>query len=466
MKDQEFRQSLKEIMQGKFMQFDTFIIEKMGFDGAGIDKDTRYQAFHEFRRRTKRREIATMPTMRRWFGIGEYHRPHREHVMEMCFALELEPEEASEFLTCGIAEPSFQVNDYQEILFLYGLGRHLSFETCLQMAALFERGLQENVSFSHTRSTKELIASFEMNKTLEKEEFLLWMFDRAEWFKGYSKTTLNYLEQFRRSILENVRKEAKARLGLLLQETEYKTWRKTHSQGVDEQEAIRRFVGNGRIHRKKYHVSEHMGKNIQELAQFAFSTRDTNSCMLSEVYGDLRDNSNQEGPAAQFRRVTGKYLSDLFHIPEKKEQAIRTSQALRALESISDSTLCPDWICQLGQEYTRGKGDFTTAGQARKTLEDFQKKEKRRCLLIQRSDLLPLVLYIAQKQYEEEHKGAYCQEEARIYFRNLADATMNACNMAVISENYQLDMALLQCFQKEEMYSYPELLDILPFLQN
>jgi hypothetical protein len=47
------------------------------------------------------------------------------------------------------------------------------------------------------------------------------------------------------------------------------------------------------------------------------------------------------------------------------------------------------------------------------------------------------------------------------HFRNLADNTMNACNMAVLSEKYQLDVALLSCFQENEMFSYAELLDAL-----
>ncbi len=463
MKDREFEQNLKKAMQGRFIQFDTFIMGKMGYGDGMIDKDSRYDAFHEFRKRTKRRKIATMPTMRRWFGIGEYHKPRREHVIEMCFAMELDADEAAEYLTCGMAEPSFMVNDYQEIIFFYGLIHHLTYETCLKMIVLFEKGLQENMSFSHTKSTKELMTSFEANKKLEKEEFLLWMFDRAEWFRGYSKTTMDYLEHFRCSIQENVRKEAKERLNPLLHEAGYPIWKKKHAPKLNEAEAIRRFVKRGWKRGKKYHVSENMGKNILELVQIAFSARDTNTCIISEIYGNSRTESCQEGSAAGFRRRTGKYMSDLFHIPEKKEQTIKISQALRAMENMPEESACPEWIYQLGQKYLHEKEGFTSVAQAKKELGEWQRKEKRRCLSISRSDLLPLILYISQKQYEEENKGVYVQEEARAHFRNLADAIMNACNMDVIHEKYQLDMALLQCYQPEEMYSYQELLEFLPF---
>ncbi len=88
----------------------------------------------------------------------------REHVIHMCFALSLEPDEAEEYLTKGLAEPSFQINDYYEILFLYGLYHHLSYEDCLKMADVFEENRRENIVFSGTKSTKELLAFFEIQK--------------------------------------------------------------------------------------------------------------------------------------------------------------------------------------------------------------------------------------------------------------------------------------------------------------
>lgn len=451
MSEQEFRKKLQSTLERQFMTFDRFIIQKMGFDpeqGESAASD----AFHEFRRRTERCPVATMPTMRRWFGIGGFHTPTRENVIKMSFALSLEPLEAGEYLTKGLGEPFFQINDYQETLFLYGLGHHLTYEDCLKMAAVFEGNMEEELIFSGTKSTKELLASFEEHKELGREEFLLWMSDRADWFKGYSKTTWNYLNRFRSSIMEEIREEARERLDGLLRETGYRNWRKTHPGKGDMRESVNRFVG-GRRQRKKYRVPEHMEKCIRELTKLAYDERELNIRMLSEVF------SATEGTAGEFRRFTMKYLSDLFHIPDKKEQAIRTAQALRTLDTLGQQDECPDWIQRLGNEYTRKKGDFSSAGMARESLIRFQKEHKRRCLLISRSDLLPLILHVAQRQYERENGAFYNREDARTQFHELADATLNACNMEILSEEYRLDQALMACFQENEMYTYAEMLD-------
>jgi hypothetical protein len=376
----------------------------------------------------------------------------------MCFALSLPPEEAGEFLTKGIAEPFFQINDYMEIIFLYGLEHRLSYEECLQMISVFEDNLEQDMVISHTRTTKELQASFELNKALQKDEFLIWMAERTDWFKGYSKTALNYLLTFKKSIMNGIREEAGERLQTLLAETNYEKWCKIHVRNENERESIKRFLRAKHHKKKTTQFSEDMENVILELSHIAYDTREANSHMLSEVYGKM---GKIDTIPRAFHRLTGKYLSDLFHIPEKKEQAIRTGQILRFLERQLPEEICPEWIRALGVEYMHGNGDFSTVRQAQKSFMNFQKEQKRRCLLLQRSDLLPLILHVAQKQYITEHGEDYCMEEAQMKFRNLADDTMNACNMAVISEEYQLDMALLLCFQENEMFSYAELLDAL-----
>lgn len=451
MSEQEFRKKLQGTMEGQFMQFDRFIIQKMGFH-LEQDEQARTDAFHEFRKRTGREPIATMPTMRRWFGIGSFHIPTRENVIKMSFALSLEPEEAGEYLTRGLGEPYFQINDYLETLFLYGLEHHLSYDDCLKMAAVFEENMEEELVFSGTKSTKDLLVSFEQHKELGKEEFLLWMSDRADWFKGYSRTTWNYLTRFRSSIMEEIREEAKERLDELLKETEYERWRKRHPAKGDARDSIERFIGGNKT-RKKYRVSEYMEKCIRELVELAYDQRELNTRMISEVF------STTERTIGEFRRFTMKYLSDLFHIPDKKEQAIRTAQALRVLDTLGNQDVCPDWIQKLGEEYTRDRGDFSNVEMARESLIHFQKEHRRRVLLISRSDLLPLILHVAQRQYERENGDFYDKEQAETYFRDLADATLNACNMETLSEEFRLDQALLLCFQEDEMYTYAELLD-------
>lgn len=253
--------------------------------------------------------------------------------------------------------------------------------------------------------------------------------------------------------MEEIREEAKERLDELLKETEYERWRKRHPAKGDARDSIERFIGGSK--RKKYHVSEYMGKCIHELVKLAYDQREPNTRMISEVF------STTERTIGEFRRFTMKYLSDLFHIPDKKEQAIRTAQALRVLDTLGDQDVCPDWIQKLGEEYTRDRGDFSNVEMARESLIHFQKEHRRRVLLISRSDLLPLILHVAQRQYEREGGDFYDRGQAETYFRDLADATLNACNMETLSEEFRLDQALLLCFQEDEMYTYAELLDAM-----
>lgn len=81
------------------------------------------------------------------------------------------------------------------------------------MMRLFEGNLEDNVVISHTRSTKELMNAYESVTDLSTEEFLWWMGGRADWFKGYSQTALNYVIRYRDSILSWVREEEKKGCG-------------------------------------------------------------------------------------------------------------------------------------------------------------------------------------------------------------------------------------------------------------
>ena len=123
-----FEKRLKERLSKEFQRFDKFIQIQMG---TAEKTDCAREAFLEFRRRTHRADIASLPTMRRWFGIGTFHKPTREHVIHMCFALGLSEEQAQEYLKKGLSEPGFQVNNYQELIFLYGIVNHYTYEECL-----------------------------------------------------------------------------------------------------------------------------------------------------------------------------------------------------------------------------------------------------------------------------------------------------------------------------------------------
>ena len=94
-------------------------------------------------------------------------------------------------------------------------------------------------------------------------------------------------------------------------------------------------------------------------------------------------------------------------------------------------------------------------------MSQLNKDNKRRCLLLQRDDILPMLLYLAQQRYTREKEDIYDKEEAKQYFVDMANSALNTCNMPVINEAFRLDFLLLQCFSDEEMFSYSEILSVL-----
>lgn len=66
------------------------------------------------------------------------------------------------------------------------------------------------------------------------------------------------------------------------------------------------------------------------------------------------------------------------------------------------------------------------------------------------------------KEMEKNLDISFSRNKSTRYLRkDFTNTTLNACNMAPLSEKYELDMALLTCFQPEEMYTYPDVLEVL-----
>lgn len=450
-----FEKKLKRCLEKEFLRFDKFIQGKMGAEGDS--EEERHQAFLEFRRRTHREDIASLPTMRRWFGIGNYHRPSREQVIHMCFALHLSEDEAQEYLQTGIAEPGFQVNDYQEFIFLYGIVNGCTYEQCLKMMEQFEQNFDREFYYSNEAHTEQLQVEFEYRKRCPQEEFLLWMSDHAEWFKGYSCTTLNFLVYYRKVILEAVRKEQEERLRHMLEEIGYYQWLMRHSSQCENRDSIRYYL------RRR---SGHMKQNIMELMQVVYQEKDTNVSIVREIFevdkNKLGNRRRNYGTTGQIRRITNKYLSDLFSIPFQRERANWVMGTLRKLQNLPREISCPEEINEQAGQYFRLTHPFTNVGEAMDRLLHEKKEQKRRCIVIQRSDMLPLLLHAAQYHYRKKYSDKpYDAKQARKYFTKFANTTLAACNMVPINPSYELDTALLACFQPEEMYGYPDVLEAL-----
>ena len=462
----EFSEYMEQVRKKhSFVRFDSFIIEKMGYDCREEDdmEKIRHQAFREFRKRMGRQNVASMPTMRRWFGMNGYRKPSREQVYEICFALKLNREQTEEYLMKGLGEPSFQINDYQELIFLYGLENHRTFQECIRMMERFEHSLDVNYSTSKTHSTKELRNQFEASKHMEVNDFLLWMLDRADWFKGYSQTTLDYFHAYKKNIIEEIRKEEKTRLDELLGEAGYNRWISERKEKTEpnSRESIEKFVKNYEKS-SSYNVSESLGNAILELAKDVYSDKYTNVRLISEVFepGEIEQEGKEKISARFVKTVSEKYLSDLFRMPEHREMSIRIAQAKRKLAELPQEDACPDWAISLIGEIYREPLEVTTTGQGLQILEKAKLENGRRCLAVQRGDLLLLIHKVAQQRYLRENKEEYRKSEAGKVFCDMANATMNACCMAELSEEYEMDAILLACYGEEEMYSFNDVLTV------
>lgn len=446
--------------QDKFGDFSDFLISRMGvhLDLENNDELTqRHNAYKEFRRRTKREAIASLPTMKRWFGINGRSMPDRTQVYQMCFAMELSIEETQEYLFYGLHEPAFQVNDYQEVLLAYGIYQHCSFSECLDMINELENKIDASWNLVQTQGTQMLLHEFQQNRNLERNQFIEWMLERAVFFKGYSKTSLNYFTKYKKLILNYVRQDAKKELEMLLAETDYTLWCKLHPLLPSEpQIRIRKYIS---YRSRKGNLSNDLQKNIKELTNIAFSSLEPNTLLLTEIFGTKHKNRSE---FSMITTMTQKRLSDLLNIPIQKERYLMTGHALHYLKHMDTNLPCPEWIQNMALEYPRQPHTLQTVKDAKTWLQRYQNENKRRCLQIGRSDLLPMILYVAQRRYLESigyDMECYERSTALEQFKQLANSTLAACNMENLSENYELDVLLCLCYQDEDIYSYTELLE-------
>ena len=465
---------IKSMERHEFSSFDKFIINEMGYKVGEAE-----EAWKEFRKRTENMQFASVPTMRRWFGLNGKASPSRENIFEICFKLGCDMTDVERYLTKGIHEPAFQSNDYVEMAYMYCIENHLSYETALDIIDRYEKEVGPDVEFSHTHTTLELLTQYNTSKFLTIDEFVTWMQSKSEWFKGYSKTAMDYLILYRTSIINNIREEAREYFRNMFSERGFEKWKKKRPLKNDEEfySAVKKYI-NRKDKSGTYVISEQERMSILEMAKLAFSGRETNTQMLAEVFNstdsfiDIPRGIRYPG----IRKMTDKYLSDLFNIPFKREARIKLMLALKELESTDETEVCPDHIIEICSYYTKpirselnsneyinksADGQVVTVGDIKKLIIDYNKENKRRTLLIQRTDLLPLIYHFSQQRYIRENGNDYNMDSARAMFVDLADKTLNACNMEGFNTDYELDFVLYESFCEDEMFSYSEVLDAL-----
>lgn len=463
--------------KGDFFEFDQFIIEKMLGAGALKRLNSRQE---EIRRLAYRKcvtqmgdhHVAALQTIQKWFGIHNKSVPSREQIFQLGFALHLPEQEVRDYLKRGIREPDFQVNDYREVIFMYGLQHGLSYEEALDMIEEFQSGLPLDFEVNQHNHTNDLLGNYSVNSHLGRHCFLQWMYNYAGEFKGYSRTVLEYFKLLKKEILHEVKADAQLQLEGFLEQTSFFSWeeRKRVSK-KRRQKTIPQYLSS-RI--GKAEVSVQMAENILEMLEMAQISEESNSELLAELYADVnykyrnyktnnkKDTCKQRVPM-DVNLMNDKYLSEMLNISIHKEKQIRLLLLRSQLHKEEETAFCPDWAWDILREYGYSSKDRQIAG-ILDWLDQRIKTQTRRCNSIQRKDLLPLLLCVAQKRYLKQLQPGeeYQAEKAKNVFIEFANYTLSACNMELLNPvRYEFDAVLCLCYQPEELYSLSDVLEAI-----
>ena len=468
-----------------FERFDRFLIKKIvnekyhkNFEDSNLPEEElqkyREEAYHVFYKKIKLEKVASRVTIKKWFGLDGYVRPRRMQIIRLAFALGLNEEELQEYLIKGILQPGIQINDYREMIFLYGLVNKLSYVECINMIEVFETRIYSDTVFEQNTHTLRLWNMFRKNYEKPKAEFLSWMCKNAGFFKGYSKVALRHFMELKSKILDYIRENAKEQLFRVLEETDFFEW--AEQNGLPKEvygKNVTRYIKNVSRRKEKGKLTEELKGMITELNWVAYSSRDKTTDLLAELYASAvetdrgtsftgkriryKDRKNFNLPEQIFF-MTDKYISQIVGVAQQKEKEIRLSQALGSLKYADGA--CPEWIKNLLAEYRYTA--FEDAEKTKKLIANLLTKQRQRCHLVQREDLLPLIHYVAQKKYERTLQGLnenYRCKDAKMFFVQMADMILEECQMAPISEEYQLDYLLLSCYGKNYMYSLADVIE-------
>lgn len=449
--------------ENDFQKFSEFIILKMSGRTEFTD-EVRREEYQSFRKKTNHYAFASLPTMKRWFGIGGEAMPNRMQIYQICLKMELSEKDAEDFFRNGLHEPVFQINDFREVIYRYGLANHKELEECEKLMEAFELSLEPMLSFEHKTNTQKMFFEFEQKKSVSLDEFMDWMKQHAVDFKGYSKTTLHYFERYRKRIFRYIKQDAMEELNRLLAETDYGKWEKRQLfSEKDKKQRIKKYldaqntVGTSAI-------SEDLRKNILEWLNIAYLENESNYKFLAEMYESTKMPKKTNSRFPEIKKLTAKRYSDLLNAAVHKEQYFHVMQAKNELKGLSENAACPEWIHDMVKQYGGKETVTESVAEAKKWVKDYLSEHRRRCIEISRNDLLPLILYVAQRNYLEEireNMENYEKRTAVQFFEELANSTLVACYMEPLNKTYVMDAVLYQCYQEEEMFLFSDVLEVL-----
>lgn len=414
-------------------------------------------AYKNCYRRIRHTKVASRNTVRKWFGIEESILPKREQIIRLAFAAQFTVEELQEYFQEGMLAPGIQINDYREVIFMYGLEHRCSYQDCLDMITLFERCVNQDTVILQRTHTEQLRKLYRASRSLEPEAFLVWMCDHAEYFKGYSRVALKHFVELKKEIVGYVSEVDRIALKQYLEKYQFSAWVKENGLAKVEKEDIQRFVHNV-SRRKNDYISPADKNEIRRLMRTAYLQKHTNADLLKEVFPLPVKN---QGTFV----MDQKKISQILRIAEHKEKEIKLSWALSCLGGIKEKdTICPQWIITLMERYqltVRSAAQpeaVRTVWDAEKCLKKCLKDQKQLCHLVRREDLLPLIHYVSQLRYEKENKG-YHREGAKAVFTDLANKVLSDCQMAALKEGYRIDDIFLSSYREEEMHSFADLVE-------
>lgn len=480
MKSKELKDGIANLRERKnFFEFDGFLVERilkvnLWNCPEAEAENVRVEAYRKFVKQIGENQVAALQTMQKWFGIHGKSIPTREQIFEIGFALQLSKEEVSEYLKKGVKEPDFQVNDYREVIIMYGLEHRMTYEETLDMIDEFQTRLSWDIEYLHHNHTNDLMKNYDINCHLNREDFLQWMCQYAEEFKGYSKTVLDYFKLLKREILCEIKEDAQRQLENYLGQTTFFHWeQKRHYSEKKRYKTIPQYLSSKSV-REDGAVSEQLSQTILELLEMTQISVESNQELLAELYANLnhqyrnyktnnkKDEKKKRVPM-DVNLMNDKYLSELLNISINKEKQMRLSILKSQIQTLEPEKGCPSNVLEVAREYGCPK-ERKTNSQVMEWLGQKVKEQTRRCHFIKRKDLLPLLLCTAQKRYQKRihQREEYQAEEAKKAFFELANMTLSSCNMELLDPvHYEFDAVLCLCFLPEAGCSLSDVLEAI-----
>lgn len=395
--------------------------EMMEYD---ISDEDRKQAYQICKEKCGTDLPAAGATMKKWFGVGEFHKPGRRQLFRLFFSLSLSLEEARRWLVEGALEPDLQINDFNEFFYMYGLDNHLTYAECEEMIEVFLDRCDRKKKINQHHMTGELWKGYAEKSSLNKDDFINYALSIQSMFKGYSFTVLEYFKELREQIVALKVIECEKSMDDVLRETSYFTWlTKKGVKTKHSKKMIRKYV---KYCEKNHVLSEGMLNQVEENLSILNRSAKSNAQWLAELFPSRKELSKQKTKRferSDFRIMDDKYVSEILTVAVQKEKEMELL--------------------------------------IKKAPKHIFREQRRRCRLLDRHDLLPLIFFVVQKRHDLNCEKTSESKENLVHdkFVELANQILTACNMPQFHPDiYELDYWIEKCFDGDDVMLYNEML--------